>query len=438
MTDRKRVVILGAAGRDFHNFNMVYRDNPAFEVVAFTATQIPGISYRRYPPALAGSLYPSGIPIEPEERLEDICRARSVDRVVFAYSDVTHLQVMHLASRALALGADFELLGPRSTWLRSRVPVVSITAARTGSGKSPLARWVAKHLSESGRRVAVVRHPMPYGDLERQRVQRFASYADLQAADCTLEEREEYENHLADGSLVFAGVDYAAVLAQAESEADCVVWDGGNNDFGFIEPTVSIAVLDALRGDQADRYHPGEAVLRMADIVVVSKASSASPEQLSRSLRSAHELNPGAAIFTGDLSVGLDDTAAVTGKRVLVVEDGPSLTHGGMPHGAGFIAAVSAEPKAIIDPHTIDEPQLRSVFAAYPHIGPVLPALGYNAEQLGQLGRWIEATAPDAVVAGTPVDLGPLLRVAAPVVRARYWFEGPDQLWDAIDQRLFQ
>jgi predicted GTPase len=436
MAERERIVIMGAAGRDFHNFNVVYRDDPTVEVVAFTAAQIPGIDDRRYPPALAGALYPLGIPIEPEERLEEICRAHSVDTVVFAYSDVPHLGVMHRASRALALGADFELLGPNRTWLTSRLPVISVTAARTGSGKSPLSRWITRKLRDEGRSVAVLRHPMPYGDLEKQRVQRFASRADLDAADCTVEEREEYESHLAEGSVVFAGVDYGQILERAEQEADCIVWDGGNNDFGFIKPSVSVAVLDCLRAEQADQYHPGEAVLRMADIVVLSKVDSAAPEQVAAASAAARGLNARAEIVAGALPVRLDDPAAVTGRRVLVIEDGPTVTHGGMSFGAGFIAAKSAGAAEILEPREIPEADLQATLARYPHLGSVVPALGYDAEQLEALRRWIEASAADVVVSGSPVDLQSLLALEIPVVRARYEFEerGEPRLWAAISR----
>jgi len=323
-------VILGAAGRDFHNFNVVYRDDPSTRVVAFTAAQIPGIAHRRYPPSLAGSLYPDGIPIEDESGLEAICEREHVDRVVFAYSDVTHETVMHLASRALAAGADFTLLGPERTMLRADVPVIAISAVRTGCGKSQVARWLGRRLRERGLRVGVIRHPMPYGDLEKQRVQRFATRADLDAAECTTEEREEYEPHIASGAVVFAGVDYELVLQEAEKAADVIVWDGGNNDFPFVRPNLHIVVMDALRPGQATLYHPGEAVLRMADVVVVNKVDAASAHDVAVVEEEARRVNPRATLVRAASPVRLDDAAAVAGRRAIVVEDGPTITHGGM------------------------------------------------------------------------------------------------------------
>lgn len=422
MTNRVRTIILGAAGRDFHNFNTVYRDDPSTEVVAFTAAQIPGISGRRYPAALAGRLYPEGIPIEDETHLEDLCRKFAISRVVFAYSDVTHETVMHAASRAIGVGADVVLLGPGSTYLDSRVPVVAVTAARTGSGKSPLSRWVARRLAAHGRKVAVVRHPMPYGDLERQRVQRFASKADIAAADCTAEEREEYESHVAEGSVVFAGVDYADVLKAAEAESGVIVWDGGNNDFPFFRPDVQIAVLDALRAEQASSYHPGEAVLRMADVIVLGKTNAATQEQVETAEHAARQLNPSATVVHGALPIRLDNPGAVHGQRVLVVDDGPTITHGGMAYGAGFIAARDAGARTIIDPREHAARPIREVYAAYPHIGKVLPAVGYNEQQLEALQATINASGADVVVSGTPIDLASLIEVSMPVIRARYEF----------------
>ncbi|MBE0609943.1 MAG: GTPase [Dehalococcoidia bacterium] len=423
MSTRVRTVILGAAGRDFHNFNVVYRDDPATEVVAFTAAQIPGIADRRYPAALAGRLYPVGIPIEDEADLESLCLAHRVQRVVFAYSDVTHAHVMRLASRALATGADFELLGPERTYLRASVPVVAVTAARTGSGKSPLSHWIARMLVERGRRVVLVRHPMPYGDLEQQRVQRFGSNADIAAAECTAEEREEYETHVAAGLVVFAGVDYGDILKAAGAEADVIVWDGGNNDFPFYRPDIQVAVLDALRADQAEAYHPGEAVLRMADVIVINKVNVATTEQVAVAEAAAQRLNPGARVVHGALPIRLDDPKAVRGKRVLVVDDGPTITHGGMAFGAGYVAARDGSAREIIDPRASAPPSILEVYAAYPHIGLVLPAVGYGPEQVAALRDTIEASAAEVVVSGTPLDLAALTSVSKPVVRARYGFE---------------
>ncbi|MBI5949783.1 MAG: tetraacyldisaccharide 4'-kinase [Chloroflexi bacterium] len=423
MTGPVRTIILGAAGRDFHNFNVVYREDPATRVVAFTAAQIPGIAHRRYPASLAGSLYPEGIVIEDERDLEAICRREKVERAVFAYSDVGHEEVMHLASRVLAAGADFELLGPDRTMLRAQVPVIAVTAARTGSGKSPLSRWLARKLRDRGIRVAVVRHPMPYGDLEEQRVQRFATVADLDASDCTAEEREEYEPHIAAGAVVWAGVDYADVLEAAQQEASIIVWDGGNNDFPFFRPDLLIAVADALRPGQANRYHPGETVLRMASVVVVTKVDAAAPGDVAAVEAEVRALNPRAPLAHASLPVSLDDPGAVSGRRVLVVEDGPTTTHGGMAFGAGYVAARAAGASEIVDPRESAAGTVRALFAKYPHIGPVLPAAGYSDEEVASLRDTINASRAEVVVAGSPIDLAALTGVAKPVVRARYGFE---------------
>jgi predicted GTPase len=417
----ERVLILGAAGRDFHNFNVVFRDDPAVTVVAFTATQIPGIAGRRYPAALAGPRYPSGIPIEDESELETLCRRERVTQVVFAYSDVSHGHVMRVASRALAAGSDFVLLGPERTMLQAAVPVVAVSAVRTGCGKSPIARWLGARLRARGVRVAVMRHPMPYADLERQRVQRFAKLADLDAAGCTIEEREEYEPHLAAGNLVFAGVDYARLAAQAASEADVIVWDGGNNDFPFLRPDLHIVVVDALRPDDARGYHPGEAVLRMADVIVVNKVDAASSGQVERAVAAARAVNSRARLVQAASPVRLDDPAAVRGRRVLVVEDGPTITHGQMPHGAGFVAA-RANGATVVDPKPAAAPELAAVFARYPHIGPVVPAVGYSRQQLDALRATIGKVDADVVVTATPVDLAHLIAIDKPIVRARYDF----------------
>ena len=417
-----RIVILGAAGRDFHNFNLVYRDDPHVHVVAFTQAQIPRLSDRRYPAAFAGPRYPDGIPIEHEAELETICRREQVDRVVFAYSDVSHATVMHLASRALAAGADFALLGPRRTMLRAQVPVIAISAIRTGCGKSQVARWLGGWLRARGHRVAVLRHPMPYGDLERQRVQRFARREDLEAAQCTAEEREEYEPHLAAGNVVFAGVDYAAIVERAEREADLIVWDGGNNDFPFLRPDLHIVMADALRPGQADGYHPGEAVLRMADVIVVNKVDAASAADAQAVVEEVRAINDRAIVVRAASPVRLDDAGVVRGRRVLVIEDGPTLTHGGMSYGAGYVAATTAGAGAIVDPRASAPPSIRALFARYPHIGPVLPAVGYDREQLEALRETIDRAGADVVVAATPLDLAALIHLRTPVVRARYEF----------------
>ena len=416
------VVIMGAAGRDFHNFNLVYRDDPSFEVVAFTAAQIPGIEDRRYPAALAGPHYPRGIPIVAESGLEALIARERVDLVVFAYSDLAHAEVMHRASRALAAGADFALLGPQRTQIAARVPVIAVSAVRTGCGKSPTARWISQRLRERGLRAAVIRHPMPYGDLEREAVQRFATRADLDAAGCTVEEREEYEPHLAAGNVVYAGVDYARVVALAERECPLILWDGGNNDFPFVRPDLHIVLVDPLRPGHETAYHPGEAVLRMADVVVVSKTGSAHPADVERVIANVRGANPKAAVVRAALAIRLDDAEAVRGRRVLVVEDGPTVTHGDMPWGAGYLAAKQAGAGAIVDPRLAAAPRIAAVYAQYPHIGPVLPAEGYSAAQLQALRDTINASDAQVVVAATPIDLAALIRIDKPVVRARYEF----------------
>lgn len=417
-----RVLIMGAAGRDFHNFNRVYRDDPDYEVVAFTATQIPEIAGRRYPPVLAGARYPHGIPIVEETQLESLCKREMIDCVVFAYSDVTHARVMHKASIALATGADFMLLGPERTMLAAKVPVIAISAVRTGCGKSQTSRWLSRLLKERGQRVAVIRHPMPYGDLERQAVQRFATRADLDIAECTVEEREEYEPHLRLGNVVYAGVDYGAILARAETEADVILWEGGNNDFPFIRPDLHLVLVDPLRPDHGTTHHPGEAVLRMADIVVVMKTNSATEEGIQSVAENARLINPKASLVRAASPVLLDDPETVHGKRVLVIEDGPTITHGGMAYGAGFVAAKQAGAAEIVDPRHIAKDSVAAVYAQYPHIGPVLPAVGYSPAQLRALRDTINAADVDVVIMATPCDLTRLIKIEKPVVRARYEF----------------
>ncbi len=420
--EKSRVVVMGAAGRDFHNFNMVYRNDPNTEVVAFTATQIPEIAGRRYPPSLAGPLYPQGIPVVEEDELEDLCHKERVNQVVFAYSDVAHAGVMHKASVALATGADFLLLGPKRTMLSANVPVIATCAVRTGCGKSQTTRWLSRLLKQHGLHVAVIRHPMPYGDLDRQAVQRFANRADLDTADCTIEEREEYEPHLALGNVVYAGVDYAEIVALAETEADIILWDGGNNDFPFIQPDLHIVLVDPLRPDSEITHHPGEAVLRMADIILVAKSNSASDANVQQVTENARRINPKARIVRGASPVKLDDPSMVAGKRALVVEDGPTVTHGGMPYGAGYVAATQAQAAAIVNPRAAAVDEIAAVYAKYPHIGAVLPAVGYHRSQLQSLRDTVNAVAADVVVAATPCDLGALIEINKPVVRARYEF----------------
>jgi len=415
-----RIVIMGAAGRDFHNFNTVYRDNPAYRVVAFTAAQIPSIAGRRYPPALAGTLYPDGIPVVDESGLAELCRSERVDRVVFAYSDISHAEVMHKASVALAAGADFVMLGPQRTMIRAKVPVVAVCAVRTGCGKSQTTRWLSGRLKGHGLKVAVIRHPMPYGDLAGQGVQRFATRADLDAAHCTVEEREEYEPHLALGNLVYAGVDYAEIVRRAQAEADIILWDGGNNDFSFLRPDLHIVLVDPLRAGDETSHHPGEAVLRMADIVLIAKSNSASAADLATVRESVRRIQPGAAVVLGASPVALDDPTAVQGRRVLVVEDGPSITHGGMAYGAGYVAATEAGAAEIVDPREAAVEAVAAVYAQYPHIGRVLPAVGYDSAQLQALAQTINRADAELVVSATPCDLGALIEIDKPIVRARY------------------
>jgi predicted GTPase len=432
------MIILGAAGRDFHNFNTCFRGDDSIRVVAFTANQIPGISERRYPAELAGPGYPNGIPIESEVELEAIGRREHVDQVVFAYSDVTHPDVMHAASRALASGADFALLGPDRTMLRSRLPVIAVSAVRTGCGKSQIARWLAKRLVAQGWHPAALRHPMPYGDLLTQRVQRFGKREDLEAARCTVEEREEYEPYVEIGAVVFAGVDYARVLEHAEEEADIIIWDGGNNDFPFVKPDLHIVVVDALRPKQIDTHHPGETCLRMADIIVINKVDSASSVDIQGATDAARAVNPSAPIIRAASPVRLDEPAAIKGRRVLVVEDGPTITHGGMAYGAGYVAAIDAGAASFVDARSSSMREIAEVFVQYPHIGTVLPAMGYSDAQLEALRETILRSDAEIVVAGTPIDLGTLLELDRPVIRARYQFEELDQpgLGEAVDSFL--
>jgi predicted GTPase len=414
----RRILILGAAGRDFHVFNVVYRDDPATTVVAFTATQIPGIADRTYPPSLAGPRYPAGIPILPETSLEALIRSESVDGVVFAYSDVSHETVMHLASRSLAAGADFLLLGPHRTMLRSTRPVVAIGATRTGAGKSQTARHVAERIEAHGACAVVVRHPMPYGDLERQAVQRFASLEDLERHRTTIEEREEYEPHLAAGRVVYAGVDYEAILRRAEAEADVVIWDGGNNDFPFFQPDLYFVIVDPLRAGDERHYHPGEANLRMADVVVINKVDVASPEQLEAVHASIDALDRSAAVVTARSELRLVGPP-IAGRRVVVVEDGPTLTHGGMTFGAGIVAA-RRFGATVVDPRPAATGSIRAVLAAHPNLEPLIPAMGYGEQQMHDLEETLNAAEADLVLAATPIDLTRILRLRKPVTRVAY------------------
>ncbi len=418
----ERVLIMGAAGRDFHDFNVVYRDDPSVEVVAFTATQIPGIADRRYPRELAGERYPAGIPIRPEAELESLIEELKVDTVVFAYSDVSHEQVMHAASRAMAAGADFSLLGPARTMLASTRPVVSVCAVRTGCGKSQTSRYVARALEAQGLKVAVVRHPMPYGDLVAQRVQRFETYADLDRHETTIEEREEYEPHLDAGRLVFAGVDYEGILRAAEAECDVVIWDGGNNDLPFYRPDLAIVVADPLRPGHELRYHPGEANLRSADVIVINKVDSATPEAVAAVRAGIEAVNPRAAVIEARSSLALEG-GEIEGRTVVVVEDGPTLTHGGMTYGAGVVAARRFGAAEMVDPRPYATGELAATLAKYPDLERLLPAMGYGDKQIHELEAALEAIPADVVLAATPIDITRVLKVSKPVIRVRYELE---------------
>jgi len=415
------VLIAGAAGRDFHNFNVVYRGSDEHEVVAFTATQIPDIAGRVYPPLLAGDLYPDGIPIRPEDELEELIAEHEIDEVVFAYSDVTHEHVMHIASRALAAGAGFKLLSPHDTMVASTKPVAAICAVRTGSGKSQTTRRVAELLRNDGKRVAVLRHPMPYGDLTKQVVQRFERYEDLEAADCTIEEREEYEPHIAEGNLVYAGVDYAAILAAAEEEADVIVWDGGNNDTPFIRPDVHIVVVDPHRPGHELRYHPGETNLRMANVCVVNKVDSAEQKGIDAVLESIRKFNPAADVVLAASPFHVEgDASEIAGKRVLAIEDGPTLTHGEMTYGAAVLAAKANGAAELIDPRPCAVGSIAATFDEYPHVGALLPAMGYGKKQREDLRETISRCDPDLVLIGTPIDLRRLIDFDRPAMRVTY------------------
>ena len=421
MPERK-VVIVGAAGRDFHNFNVAFRNDPTQRVVAFTATQIPDIDGRTYPPELAGPRYPQGIPIVDESQLEQLIAAHGVDDVVFSYSDVSHEQVMHIASRALAAGADFRLLGPKSTELKSIKPLVAICAVRTGCGKSQTTRKVAQLLREAGLKVVAIRHPMPYGNLAQQRVQRFAELADLDRHRCTIEEREEYEPHIISGTIIYAGVDYEDILRSAEKEGDVVLWDGGNNDLPFYTPDLHLVVADPLRPGHERSYHPGEANARAADVFVLNKVDSAEPAAVEAVRKSCAELSPGAAIILADSPVTVENPAAIRGKKVLVIEDGPTLTHGGMKFGAGVVAAKQAGVTEIVDPRPWAVRTIADTFAKYAGTGPILPAMGYSDEQVQDLQETIDRAAPhvDAYVIGTPIDLRRMVKFPKPAVRVTY------------------
>ena len=419
----RKVIILGAGGRDFHNFNVAFREDPRTQVVAFTATQIPGIADRVYPPSLAGPLYPGGIPIHPEEELTELVRSHGVDEVILAYSDLEHETVMHKASLALAAGADFRLLGPDATMLGSSKPVVAVCAVRTGCGKSQTSRAVSRTLLDTGLRVALVRHPMPYGDLEAMRVQRFATLEDIDESHPTVEEREEYEEPVRLGMVMYAGVDYEAILRQAEQEADVIVWDGGNNDLPFYKPDLLIVVADPLRPGHELRYHPGETNLRMADVVVINKVDTATANDVERVVENVQSVNPLAQLVFAESPPVLDAGPDLRGRTVLVVDDGPTLTHGGMPFGAGVVAARRAGAARMADPRPHAVGSLRDVFEQWPQLTNVLPAMGYSDEQLRELEQTINAVDCDVVVTGTPIDLGRLIESRHPIRQVRYELE---------------
>jgi predicted GTPase len=417
---RARILIMGAAGRDFHNFNTVYRGNERYEVVAFTATQIPNIEGRVYPSELSGALYPEGIPIYPEEELVHLIHKYEVEQVIFAYSDVSHAYVMHKASQVLAEGADFRLMGTKETALKSNKPVVAVCAVRTGSGKSQTTRHVCDVLQQIGHKVVVVRHPMPYGDLVAQKVQRFADYGDLDRHNCTIEEREEYEPHIDRGVVVYAGVDYEAILREAEAEADVVVWDGGNNDLPFFRPDLHVVVADPHRAGHELAYYPGESNLRAADVVVLNKVDTADLANISRVRKNVRMVNPNATIVEAASPIFVENPGAIQGKHVLVVEDGPTLTHGEMAYGAGVVAAQRFGAAEIIDPRPYAVRSIAETYEKYPGTGPVLPAMGYGEDQIRDLEETINGTPCDLVIIGTPIDLRRVINIKPPADRVRY------------------
>jgi len=438
MEKRIRTLIMGAAGRDFHNFNTFYRDNDKYEVVAFTATQIPNIDGRKYPTELAGRLYPNGIDIHPESELADLIKKFAVDEVVFAYSDVPHEYVMHKASEVNALGADFKLMGTNATQVKSTKPVVGICAVRTGSGKSQTTRAVSKILIELGYKVAAIRHPMPYGDLVKQRVQRFASYADLDKHETTIEEREEYEPHLDNGVIVYAGVDYEAILREAEKEVDIVLWDGGNNDFPFYKTDLLIVVADPHRPGHEVSYYPGETNVRMADVFVINKVDTANPDAVISVRENLNRLNPKAVVIEAASPLFVDDPDAIRGKRVLVVEDGPTLTHGGMTYGAGYVAARRFGAAEIVDPRPFAVGTIADTYKKYPNTGTILPAMGYGDQQIKDLEQTIENADVDMVIIGTPIDLTRVLTIKKPYQRVRYELQeiGTPTLYDILGMKF--
>ncbi len=420
---RIKALILGAAGRDFHNFNTYFRNNENYEIVAFTATQIPDISDRSYPSALSGNLYPEGIPIHPEDEIADLIKANNVEQVILAYSDLSYEYVMNLASLVLANGADFRILGPKHTMIKSSLPVISVLAVRTGSGKSQTTRKIGKILRKQGKRVAVIRHPMPYGDLEKQRCQRFETYEDLKKHECTIEEMEEYEPHIIEGNLVFAGVDFEEILRAAEKEADVILFDGGNNDWSFYEADLTITIADPHRLGHERSYFPGEVNARSADVVIINKAATAPSENVDKLKKSIEELNPKARILIANSPITAEDPELIKNMKVLVVEDGPTLTHGEMKYGAGHIAATQYNAKEIIDPRPYAIGSIRDTYQKYSHLSDVLPAMGYGEKQMKELEETINAVDCDTVIIGTPINLARLLTIKKPSVRVTYNLE---------------
>lgn len=430
----RKVIIMGAAGRDFHNFNTVYRNNSDYKVVAFTATQIPDIDGRKYPADLAGELYPEGIKIYSEDKLVDLIKEYEVDDVVFSYSDVPHEYVMHQASKVNVAGANFVLLGSKDTMLKSKVPVIAICAVRTGCGKSQTTRRVSEILKKMGKKVVAIRHPMPYGDLSAQRVQRFATLEDMDLHHCTIEEREEYEPHIVQGNVVYAGVDYGDILAEAEKEADVILWDGGNNDMPFYQPDLFITVVDPLRPGHEIKYYPGEANARSADVIVINKEEVASSKEIELVRSNVHAINPGALIVDAASPISVEDPDIIRNKEVLVVEDGPTLTHGEMQYGAGVVAAQKYGAKAILDPRPWVTGTIRQTFEKYPNIGQLLPAMGYGARQIKDLEETINAIPAEAVIIATPIDLTRLIKINKPTLRVKYDLQeiGKPNLEDVI------